>query len=169
MGYYTDFSLSVLNDRECDLTILINEINSKHKYDLIYEDGYARCVKWYDWEEDLMELSKKYPDMLIEITGDGEDSGDFWEARFKGGTEEYHDMRMPPFIALIDTSKNSCKYVSDHTTALCSCEEISNLSKAVASTVPEILYRADDIEALKKRLMETIMTYVSERAETIIL
>ena len=47
-------------------------------------------LKWYDHETDLENLTKKYPDLVIELEGDGEDVGDYWKKRFKNGICEYY-------------------------------------------------------------------------------
>lgn len=47
---------------------------------------------WYGGVRDaeLRELSKKYPDVIIEVAGDGsvEDSFDLWKQRWRGGSDE---------------------------------------------------------------------------------
>ena len=41
-------------------------------------DAFSGYAKWYDWEEDLKELSKQYPEFMFTVEGAGEDSFDFW-------------------------------------------------------------------------------------------
>jgi len=41
--------------------------------------------KWYRWEEDMREVSKKYPEIVIKLKGKGADSDDIWFAYFKAG------------------------------------------------------------------------------------
>ena len=42
-------------------------------------------VKWYEFETDMCEFSKKFPTYVIEAARSGEDSGDFKLYRFKNG------------------------------------------------------------------------------------
>lgn len=169
MGYYTNYSLSVLNDRGADLTILKNELNEKFGEDLIDDNGETEEIKWYSWEEDMLELSKKYPDMLIEIRGDGEEGDDFWEARFKDGQEEYHAMQMPQFLSLIDTSKKSKKYYYDHITSIAQCEEFDKLAEAISKEVPELVYDEVQLKGLRGELFCAALNFISGRADKIIL
>ncbi len=75
MGYYTRFEL----DNDIDL---IEEFKESCE-----EAGYAleECSKWYNWEEDLKTFSLKHPDVLFEMAGEGEGSGDIWKAYCKNG------------------------------------------------------------------------------------
>lgn len=41
--------------------------------------------KWYEWREDMTKLSHQFPDVLIIIDGEGEESGDIWRAYVKNG------------------------------------------------------------------------------------
>lgn len=43
-------------------------------------------AKWYDWNKDMLELSKEFPDILFGLEGRGEEKLDWWYALFKDGT-----------------------------------------------------------------------------------
>lgn len=45
-------------------------------------------VKWYDYEEQMIELSRYFPDMVFRVSGEGEDVGDEWQAFFHNGKTE---------------------------------------------------------------------------------
>jgi len=55
--------------------------------------------KWYDCEEDMKKFSKRFPNVAITISGEGEESPDFWKSRFKNGECEtvYGEVVYPPF------------------------------------------------------------------------
>lgn len=46
-------------------------------------------VKWYSSEEDMIALSQKHPEYAFCVTGDGEDTDDFWKQYFYNGDEEF--------------------------------------------------------------------------------
>lgn len=88
MGYYTTFGLSVRNGEVTEeMQTKLKEIQPDYFSDYGLEDlleGWYNA-KWYDWEEDLIELSKTFPTEVFELSGDGEESGDMWRAYFKNG------------------------------------------------------------------------------------
>ena len=43
-------------------------------------------VKWYEHEQDMIEVSKKFPEIEFILEGDGEEGGDLWRKYFRGGT-----------------------------------------------------------------------------------
>jgi hypothetical protein len=52
------------------------------------EIGYNPCddsCKWYDHESDMASFSKKYPESLFVLKGEGEESGDIWIKYFLNG------------------------------------------------------------------------------------
>lgn len=55
--------------------------------------------KWYDHEEDMVRLSKKFPDVVFELHGEGEESGDIWVKYFKNGKKQVvkAELKFAPF------------------------------------------------------------------------
>ena len=96
MGYYTDFKLDfetgLHHEPDLDDEILekLEEISgySWDHGDLLVE------AKWYDWKDDMKTLSAKYPDILFTLKGDGEASGDIWQAYFKNGKAQVATARI---------------------------------------------------------------------------
>ena len=73
MGYYTTYDISN---------------NSQEVIDRIHEVSEYSClqgVKWYDHERDCLQISKEFPDQVISVEGEGEESGDIWKAYYKNG------------------------------------------------------------------------------------
>lgn len=101
MGYYTYYDLSVRNDneisldkqREASLHLLkafnwendnyyINRITTTFfPFDWVSDDS----MKWYDWERDMIELSKEFPEIEFVLYGEGEERKDIWRAFIKNG------------------------------------------------------------------------------------
>lgn len=77
MGYYTTFDIS-------DNPEVVQEvIEAKSQYS--FYGGQASDVKWYDWKDHCLEVSKDFPNLVINVEGDGEEQGDQWKAYFKNG------------------------------------------------------------------------------------
>lgn len=107
MGYYTNFSIdirtAITRAEAKDIAAAINQIISPFSktednwlfslddYSGIEDDENATweltpydAMKWYDWEEDMKEIAKKYPTIEFRVEGSGEDKDDWWVALFKG-------------------------------------------------------------------------------------
>ena len=107
MGYYTNFSIdiktAITRAEAKDITEAINRaicplikseddwLFSLDDYSGIEDDENATweitpydAMKWYDWEEDMKEIAKKYPTIEFRVEGSGEDKDDWWVALFKG-------------------------------------------------------------------------------------
>ena len=112
MGYYTSYQLSMSRDisrkeivmKEDEIANLIQKIKilrSKDRYGdhpstwfleelnqkLNFEtlSCFDENCKWYTCSEDMKLASTLFPDVLFEIRGDGEQTGDMWKAYFKDG------------------------------------------------------------------------------------
>lgn len=98
MGYYTNYNLSVVNHNnftENQLREVSSELARRlgeddelpfhqHIDDAFEWIGYD-SRKWYEHEEDMMQLSREYPDMIFLLEGWGEEYDDVWRKYFKGG------------------------------------------------------------------------------------
>ena len=78
MGYYTDFELNYSSNERDKVQERLEEISNGYT-------GNDSGVKWYNHEEDMKQLSREFPDILFELCGEGEESGDIWEKYFKNG------------------------------------------------------------------------------------
>ena len=88
MGYYTYYNLEVrdLNTKELISEALEAEITRKiavilgleDNKDTTFEDLLFDELKWYDYDEDMQDLSKEYPDCVFILQGEGEDREDLW-------------------------------------------------------------------------------------------
>ena len=91
MGYYTKFDLKIntkINqEQELQITnFLSNKIIKKSvKISDHWDDYLEEEMKWYDYETDMTELSILFPDIVFELSGEGEESDDIWKQYFKSG------------------------------------------------------------------------------------
>lgn len=98
MSYYTSYNLTVVNKNSFTENQL-REISSELARRLDEDDDFPfrqniddpfewieyDTRKWYDHEEDMMRLSREYPDMIFLLEGWGEEPDDVWRKYFKGG------------------------------------------------------------------------------------
>lgn len=99
MGYYTNFFLSAKGYPEPlpeeKAKLLAEDI--KGATDLEYVNYHHSPVdggyhveadaeaKWYDCENDMYELSRRWPEVLFDLRGDGEETEDLWEQYWLNG------------------------------------------------------------------------------------
>lgn len=111
MGYNTKFSLEIsgvegLTDRQKES--LYKERVDKDYTDIgaIYTEQVEE-VRWYDYLQDLDRISAKYPNVLFQLTGWGEETGDYWRTWFRNGRHVSVDATFPEVdltqLPLVDT------------------------------------------------------------------
>ena len=74
-----------LTQRVCDA---LNEVVEDYNFDLSGDTSICNEegeIKWYDSIEDLKKVSALVPEALIQVDGEGEESGDIWRSYYKGG------------------------------------------------------------------------------------
>jgi len=99
MGYYTWYSLSVKNEnefpiekqREASLQ-LAEKLKVRKNYEeyiktSVYPFSWVSddSMKWYEYNEDMLELSKNFPEAIFVLYGEGEEREDIWRAFYKDG------------------------------------------------------------------------------------
>lgn len=107
MGYYTDYTLTAgVYDEDANvlrpipmgtLETLGAEIDKLQVFectlDLSMDDldyGLYGNSKWYQYDHDMCLLSKRFPDILFCLHGEGEDRDDIWDAYYLNGKTEFH-------------------------------------------------------------------------------
>lgn len=87
MGYMTNYHLDIMDET---VPSILAPIGSEVDRMNVFEDGdcgygWNAWTTWYDWEDDMILLSRKFPTVLFRLHGDGDDSEDLWEAYFLDG------------------------------------------------------------------------------------
>lgn len=113
MGYYTSYTLSILEGG--DEEQLIPEFRKDSEGAMYAIDEYGdtnESCKWYDSKSDLIEFSKKHPDVIFCLEGEGEESDDKWKLYVKEGfTQEcraiivFHEFDKSKLLSDIRDSK----------------------------------------------------------------
>jgi hypothetical protein len=100
MGYYTQYKLTVYEPEDHGgLQVLEesddfngdfnDEFNESHAATIAgiadYKYLFEESCKWYDHEEDMIAYSKKHPNLVFKLHGEGEESGNIWNKWFVNG------------------------------------------------------------------------------------
>lgn len=88
MSYYSYYTFSVMNGTAEDDERITAELRAENENAQLCmtEDGYPEShITWYEHEEDLKEFSKKYPDLVLHLSVEGEEQGDMSQKYFKNG------------------------------------------------------------------------------------
>lgn len=96
MGYYTYYQLSVqpyhrpsLTDYESEALEKEIDLMDVFESGCIDDDFYSDSIKWYDHDEDMLLLSRRFPNILFTLHGDGENQEDMWNAYYANGKMQY--------------------------------------------------------------------------------
>lgn len=101
MGYYTNYSLSI-EKNEFNTKDIFSYIKEQYKthnkfypfaYCFEYYEGKeissidfnGEYAKWYDHDDEMLELSKQFPETVFCLYGEGEASEDMWYTYYKNG------------------------------------------------------------------------------------
>ena len=85
MGYYTYHKLTIEPKDEKLLAQIITAIESESYEVRQALAGDSESMKWYSHDEDMRELSKKWPNVIFHLEGEGEDNEDIWVATYQNG------------------------------------------------------------------------------------
>ena len=106
MGYRTFFTMKIIGKIPDDFPIVFENTT-----DYNFEDIGNDSIKWYSWEEDMLQISSTYPNNVFILYGAGEDSEDKWHAVFCNGKHQYEQaiLTYPPInIQSIDNIGTRC-------------------------------------------------------------
>ena len=98
MGYQTRYKLVLLNllkeGEDCDIIEDLIDECDEASYS-IYGDGKSNDPNtWYEHENDLKSFSKKHPDIIFELSGEGSEVGDIWSKYFKNGKVQVENAKI---------------------------------------------------------------------------
>ena len=81
---------TVFVEEYIDAERIQREISDLSGYQYLWSD----MCKWYDHEKDMRNISRKYKDVLLKLSGEGEESGDLWVKYFKNGKMQHCEARI---------------------------------------------------------------------------
>lgn len=77
MGYSTSYELTAFGVERDEATTELE--------DIVGNDPLSDSCKWYEHDEDMLKLAKRFPDAVFMLSGEGEEAGDVWRAYYKHG------------------------------------------------------------------------------------
>lgn len=99
MGYYVNYSLEFYN-KEVGLIEDLDFLDGIVQYlkdeigesfeNFEFKVSSIEETKWCNWESDVTKISNDNPGVLIVVKGEGESSGDIWQAEFLNGEKISH-------------------------------------------------------------------------------
>lgn len=93
MGYRTNYTLTVIDPgtrerspRTREVVSILRDENVEAQYSLD-EMGFVsgNDSRWYEHEKDMRAFSSRHPDLIFQLDGRGEESGDIWRKYFVEG------------------------------------------------------------------------------------
>lgn len=101
MGYYTNYSLTVESkDIKPELLDQIDhEIRKMNELESWGGGTWSAYTKWYDFDQDMLLLSKKFPNILFCLHGEGDNEEDLWDAYYQNGKVQncHAEIIYPPY------------------------------------------------------------------------
>jgi len=102
VSYHTDYKLDTIDKygmgfMDEELEAAMSE-EDRWGDSLINMPDWDSC-SWYDHETDMREFSKRFPDILFKLRGEGAESGDIWAKYFKDGKMQdcQAEINIPPY------------------------------------------------------------------------
>lgn len=80
MGYYTHHTLSIQPSAPAGFSDRFEQVTG-YEFETLSDD----TIKWDDSDSNMKQLSAEFPDCLLILEGDGEESGDIWKAYYYRG------------------------------------------------------------------------------------
>jgi hypothetical protein len=110
MGYYTHYALTIAPDFE-EESEEHQSLQKAFKDVMGYGDdclddllsGQMEATKWYAHDENMLEISTKFPDLLFTLKGEGEEANDLWIKYYKKGKIQVANAEIT--FAVFDESK----------------------------------------------------------------
>ena len=103
MGYVTNYKISFIHFGKTEMpkeADVVNALNGINPYDFevgedespLLEEFFEEPIKWYDHVEDMIKLSKVFPETLFILDGWGEELGDLWRELYMDGERVRADL-----------------------------------------------------------------------------
>lgn len=89
MGYYTRYHLTIVRGEETYGPSLHEQVELELEEIAGWNHMFDEACKWYEWEDNMKTLSRKFPQAVFQLNGEGEEQGDIWIAFFENGKKVF--------------------------------------------------------------------------------
>lgn len=98
MGYNTTYFISVEDGDPTQADYEnITEMLRKYEFFDNWGDEWFATTKWYEYQDNMCDLSKAFPQFRFFVHGDGDDSDDLWEDHWQNGLYQHCYAEIPPY------------------------------------------------------------------------
>lgn len=153
MGYYTRYMLSAKHDGQ-DVTdtcrALAAQISGYAPNELA---GHADTIKWYAHDDDMVQLSSIFPEVVFRLEGHGDELGDIWVKWYSGGGLDAHwrislDIPQDPPPA-VDPRTQALRDIVDLGVKYLASDNFPVAGEEFINAVLEILDRPEIVEVVR--------------------
>jgi len=89
MGYYTQYHIAIdRKNGQVDYDKINEDLQKISTYSSLNIDEDTDSIKWYDHDDNMIELSRLHPNVLFRVDGVGEEKGDVWRSYYCNGETE---------------------------------------------------------------------------------
>lgn len=86
MGYYAHYSINIYPYTDVDFRSISKAVNDTADIRVLDHNGASySSTKWYSWEDDMISVSKDFPNTIISLFFKGELSEDLARYHFYNG------------------------------------------------------------------------------------
>ena len=90
IGYFTSYALNLSGVESDQHERLAREIDKLAVFvNGSIDEGFYAYDKWYDFDQDMLLLSSRFPNVLFTLLGKGDSDDDYWMNYYKGGQAQY--------------------------------------------------------------------------------
>lgn len=156
MGYNTFYNINVIGASDAEKRQIHEEIAKA-----AFGDNHAAAdvesgfeAHWYDHDENLQEIARRHPGVIIEVSGTGESEGDIWKVRYKDGqSEEIHfedeGEGLSPFTEILTPEEEETVFVDAYKRYLAT---LMAMHRAAARRIQALKWRITGRERCRLRI-----------------
>lgn len=105
MGYYTRYEVELYPEEAIERQDIIDYCKDGDYLEAYILNQEGEAWKWYEHEKVLKDMSLVFPDIMIRVSGFGEEKGDWWNKAFFRGEMRKTVCTPPTQVQVFDWSQ----------------------------------------------------------------